>query len=114
MIYTRLQSTASRLISNYGWLATFHRVTRGEYNPSTGSYEETDCEYEKYVVRDNYSVAERTDSAVQDNDIRLIAEYGDYSIDDMITIDGDKYRIYRADPITPSQTNCCYILDVRK
>jgi hypothetical protein len=113
-VYDRLQATATRLLTNYGVLTTFTRSTKGSYNPLNGTHSVTNSTYDKYIVKDKWSFTERADSSIEEGDIKYIAEQGAYEKGDTLTVDGDVYRVFMIDPITPAETNCAVILGVRK
>lgn len=112
--YGRLQATATRLIRQYGVSSTFTAVSQGVYDGSTGSYIETETTYTASIVRDTWSKTELADSSIQSSDIKLIAESAAYKVGDTVQLSSGKHRIFKAEPIEPGDTNCCYILWVRK
>lgn len=114
MIYQRLSATATKLLKKYGYSVEFTRDILGMYDPSQGKHTTTSTTFAKSIVKDTFTVRERADSSIEEGDIKLIAERGDYQIGDKVTIDSDVYRVFMADPITPAQVNCAWILGVRK
>lgn len=114
-IYKRLNSTANRLIKDYGRSFTFTRITQGEYNAASGEMPETTSTYTANAVKDSYNSFERGDSSIQVNDIKLIAESsGNYNLDDLVLIEDQQYRIIGVDPIKPGATVVAYELQARK
>lgn len=117
-IYTRLNATATRLVEKFGSELTFTRVTKGTFDPATGSSSgDTTQTYTANAVKDTFSQLERSDSSVEIGDIRLIAEtatFGPYAVDDLVAIDGFSYRLVNVDPIKPGPTVVAYELQARK
>ena len=114
-VYSRLLSTADRLIAKYGVQYTFTTTVQGAYDPATGSPgSTTSTTYTADCVRDEYSTFEKNNASVEVNDIKMIGEVAPYILDDTVTIDSDVYRIVSIDPIKPGPTVLAYMLQLRK
>lgn len=112
--YTRLEATATRLLTTYGVQYTFTNNIQGSYDPATGQNSITTTTYNKYVVRDTFNLFEQNNTAVEQGDIRALAESGTYTVDDTVVMDGETWRVMDASPITPGATNVAVELRLRK
>ena len=112
--YTDLQSTATRLIEEYGQALTFTRTTEGSYNPATGqTTSDTSTEFTKNAAVFDYKTHEMV-GAVESGDKKLIAEDYAYEVSDTVTIDGDLYRVMEVKRMKPGDTSLAYELRVRR
>lgn len=110
-----LQENFAALITRFGREYTFTHVEPGVYDPgSDTTTDDIPTDYSAYAVRGQFSIAERNDSSIQVNDIKLIAEWAGYQLDDTVSIDGANYRIVNPQPVIPGDTGQIYILQVRK
>lgn len=112
--YTNLQSSAGRLLQNFGRQLTFTRTTKGSYDPNTGTTSDSSATYEKYGCVFNYTDSELGDSRIEVGDRRVLAEGYAYQINDTVSIDSETYRIISISNIQPSDTIVACNLQVRK
>lgn len=113
--YVPLQSTATRLIENFGRDLTFARQTQGAYNPDTGQTSNTSFTFTKKCVVSDFSDMSNTTQGLEVmGDVKLLALTGDYAVDDTVTIDGSVYRVVDVKEIKPSETQMYCELRVRK
>lgn len=111
--YSRLASTAVRLLQEYGRELVFTRDVEGSYNPATGAHATTSTEYTKYAAAFDYRAFEVT-GAVEVGDKRLICEEHAYEIGDTVSIDSVSYRVMDVMKKSPADTAVYYELRVRR
>lgn len=109
-------NTAAKLIKKYGRQHTFTRVTKGSYDPVSGTTTgDTQTQFTAYAVKEDFSAYERNDSSIQIDDIKLVAEAsGSFEVDDQITIESQEYKLVRVNPIKPGAIVVAYELQARK
>lgn len=109
-------NVATKLIRQYGCLHTFTRITKGAYDPASGSTTgDTSSNFTAYAVKESYSSFERNDSSIQVDDIKLTAEAsGGFQVDDQVTIEGQEYKLVMVDPVKPVDIITHYELQARK
>ena len=112
--YSRMNETATRMITKYGRVLTFTHIELGVYDPETGTSPETATTYTANIVKDEFSSFERNDSSIEVNDIKLIGEVASFAIDDTVSIESEDYRVVKVNPIKPGPTVVAYELQVRK
>lgn len=109
------QQDFAALIQEFGKEYTFTHVEPGTYDPATGTTTgDVTTTFNAYAVRDNFTIADRTDSDIQQDDVKLIAEWASYAVDDTVSIDGESYRIINSMKVIPGDTGQIYELQVRK
>ena len=113
-LYTRLEATALSLLTRYGVQYTFTNYVQGVYDPTTGTNSVTTSTYDKYLVKDVYSLFEQNNTSVEQGDIRAIVESGTYTVGDTVVIDSVTWRIMDVAPIQPGSTNVANTLQLRK
>lgn len=111
--YTPLQSSATALIQRFGKQLTFTRVTKGAYDPNTGQTSDSSATYTKYACVFDYSNTEVNDTTILQGDRRLLAEAGDYEVNDTVSIDSKDYRIISISENKPSDTQMSVNIQVR-
>lgn len=112
--YTRLATTAVRLLTKYGVERTFTHTEPGTYDPDTNATGDTSSTYDAKVVKWDYSTFEKQSDAIQQGDIRLIGESASYYVDDTVTIDSIVYRIDSVEPIKPADTEVAVIIQLKR
>jgi hypothetical protein len=112
--YTGITSSATALITKFGKSYTFTRTTDGSYDPATGSTSPTTATFTKYACVFDYSEQDRANSAILENDRRMLVESGDYLVGDKVTIGSDAYQVINVSPISPSDSVVAANLQVRK
>jgi len=112
--YTGLQSTATDLIQKFGRQLTFTRTTDGTYDPDTGTSTTSDTTYQKYACVFDYNESETDGTNILVGDRRLLAEQHTYQVDDMVSIDGESYRVLSISENRPSTKLLTMTLQVRK
>lgn len=111
--YTPLQSSATALIQRFGKQLTFTRVTKGAYDPNTGQTSDSSSTYQKHACVFDYSNAEVNDTTILQGDRRLLAEAGDYEVNDTVSIASKVYRIISISENQPSDTQMSVNIQVR-
>lgn len=112
--YLGIQSTAQSLLTKFGQQLTFTRVTKGAFNPNTGTTSDTSATFTKYGCAFDYTDAERADQTIQEGDRRILAEAHDYKVGDKVSLNSEVYRIIAISEIRPAATIVAVNLQVRK
>lgn len=112
--YTPLTQSAGRMIAKFGTQYTFTRVTKGTYDPATGTTTDTSSTFTAYACLFDYSDADRADGSVLQGDRRMLAESGTYEVGDTVVVGSETYRIISISDIGPSGTVVASNLQVRK
>lgn len=112
--YDDMKTVATNLLTEFGQLHTFTSYAQGAYDPGTGTNTVTTSTYSKNAVKYPYNTVEKNNTAIEVGDIRLIAEFGDYSVGDTVTIDSVDWRIMDVEPITPGATNVANMIQLRR
>lgn len=112
--YTPLTQSASRMITKFGALYTFTRVTKGTYSAATGKTTDTSATYQKYACLFDYSDADTGDSAILQGDRRMLAEGHSYAVGDTVVVGGDTYRIISISDVGPGGSVVASNLQIRK
>jgi hypothetical protein len=102
------------MIAKFGTQYTFTRVTKGTYDPATGTTTDTSSTYTAYACLFDYSGADRADGSVLQGDRRMLAESGTYEVGDTVVVGSETYRIISISDIGPSGTVVASNLQVRK
>lgn len=109
--YSRMASTASKLLTDYGQEAVFTRRTETGFNAATGTPTETTAAITLTVVSDSYNAAEIDGNAILANDVRL---YATSSIAPQVGDESAKYgKILSVKPVEPGGTVLLYELQCR-
>ena len=109
------QQDFTQLIADFGQQYTFTHIEPGAYNPATGTTSgDVTTTYTTYCVRDSFSNMDRQNSDIEQSDIKLIAEWADYQLDDTVSINGENYRIINPAKVIPGDTGMIFELQVRK
>ena len=112
--YTPLLQSASRMITKFGALYTFTRVTKGAYSAATGKTTDTSATYQKYACLFDYSDADTGDTTILQGDRRMLAEGHSYAVGDTVVVGGDRYRIISISDVGPGGTVVASNLQIRK
>lgn len=111
--YSRLESTATRLIGSRGKSAVLVRLTTTgpAHNPVT-----TPVEHDIKLVETGYSMTNRDTSLVQQGDkLGLISTAGEApQLSDQIRIDNVLYNFIDVEPLNPGGTTLLYEFHARK
>ncbi|MFW0776356.1 MAG: hypothetical protein ACN2B6_01370 [Rickettsiales bacterium] len=109
-------NTATRLITRFGREHTFTRIIDGDYDPASGTSSQTETTFTANVVKEEFNAFERSDSSVQVDDIKMIAEAATdgFQVGDLVTVEGLEYSLTMADPIKPGPTVVAWNLRARK
>lgn len=113
-IYTTLKNTADRLTKKFGVKYTFTRYTDTGYSTTTGAVTRTTTTYTSYCVKQDYTQSERASEAIQEGDVRLIAQDATFAIGDTVTIDSDVYKIVNFVQSKPGSTSIYYEIQLRR
>ena len=114
--YATLQKTASKLITNFGANAVITRTGGATFNPATGSYSGgSTTTINAKAVRAQFTQSEKASQAVQESDIKLLAEAGQGIplIDDNVLFDSIDYKVIAVKEISPSGVDMYYELQLR-
>ena len=114
--YASLRRTASKLIANFGAIASITRTGGSTFNPATGSYSGgSTTTITAKAVRAQFTQAEKASALVQEGDIKMLVESGKGVplIDDNVLFDGINYRVMDVKVISPSGTDVYYELHIR-
>jgi hypothetical protein len=114
--YASLRRTASKLIANFGAIASITRTGGSTFNPATGSYSGgSTTTITAKAVRAQFTQAEKASELVQENDIKMLLESGRGVpfIDDNVLFEGINYRVMDVKVISPSGTDVYYELHIR-
>lgn len=108
--YASILKTAGNLIDRFGMAYEFVRTADRVYSPSTGKVGQREHKYSANAKIIDFEKSERSGEAVQQGDIKMIAEAADYKIGDLVTINCENYRIINVMPITGADFNlACYL-----
>jgi hypothetical protein len=102
--YTGLASTAAALLKDKGQLVSFVTRTRGDFDPATGTYDDTEVEYEGYGAVFEYSVEEIDGSTILQGDAKLLVQNMTRPVaagDTAILATGEVWRVVDAGPLAP-------------
>lgn len=112
--YTPLTQSASRMITKFGALYTFTRVTKGTYSAATGTTTDTSATYQKYACLFDYTDSDSPDGAILQGDRRMLAEGHSYAVGDTVVVGGDTYRIISISDVGPGGSVVASNLQIRK
>ena len=111
--YSRLQTTATDLITKFGQAVTFTRDTRSNYNPSTGNFGSTTMgqTIATKLVLINRPKQERSENTQQFNEQEaLVSSSTALKINDRAAINGSNYRVTSVKTVQPASTVIYYEL----
>lgn len=110
--YSRLQSTAERLINQFGETAVLHK--QSTHNPEPWNPVVTTEDYSVAIVKSSTSIVNRDETLMREGDILLLM-YSEIepTLKDALTIDGKKYQIIQTEPLKPAATVLYYQILVR-
>lgn len=112
--YTPLTQSAARMITKFGALYTFTRVTKGAYAPATGTTAETSATYQKYACLFDYSDTDLADGTILQGDRRMLAEGHTYQVGDTVVVGGATFRIINVSDVGPGGSVVASNLQIRK
>ena len=112
--YAQLESTAQKLLQNFGQQLTFTRTAHGTYDPDTGQTTTTESTYQKFGCVFDYTDTERADETIEQGDRRVLAEAHDYQVNDKVDINGETYRVISVSENRPAANVLIANLQVRK
>lgn len=109
-------NTATKLITKFGRSHTFTRITKGAYDPVTGTSAKTESTFTAYAVKEQFSAYERNNTSIGITDIKFMAEAVSegFEVGDRVTIEGEEYKVSFVDPIKPASVVVAYNLRVVK
>lgn len=110
--YTRLQSTAERLINQFGETAVLHK--QSTHNPEPWNPVVTSVNHDVSIVKSSTSIVNRDETLMREGDI-LMLMYSEVepTLKDALTIGGKKYQIVQTEPLKPAQIVLYYQILVR-
>ena len=110
-----LRATATRLLTEKGQLATFNRETSTSFDHVTGIDTTTPSSFTAYGHPSTYNSREINGSVIQAGDIRFLMEgVTAPMIEDLVTIDGDIYRVIDVTSTKAQGTVVTYEVQLRK
>jgi hypothetical protein len=115
---SNLVVTARRLVQKYGQSMSFSRVVEGSFVPSTGAVGAgTTSSYTAYGVPITYDASEIDNLTIMENDLRVIVEVNVAGniplVGDVVTIDGQAYRVLSVKKTVAQSVSLIYTLQVR-
>jgi hypothetical protein len=114
--YAGLQSTASRLLEQFGQVVTFKRTTGGGIDPVTGQDTTTTDTLETVGVLRRYPDSLIDGTRIQATDRELVVRATDLTpvINDSVTVNGEEFTIEDINTSTPAGTDLVYFVRVRR
>ncbi|MCG8608955.1 MAG: hypothetical protein MI864_00325 [Pseudomonadales bacterium] len=110
-IYTRLDSTAARLLAAYGQEVIFSREIETGFNPATGVPTTSSTTVTITAVSDNYSSAVIDGTTIKEGDVKL---YASASVVPLVGDKSTKYgTILAVKPVEPGGVAVLYELHCR-
>lgn len=112
--YLRSKETATRLISKYGM--KYPILRKGRFTIVNGKEVVTENQtFSATGIKTNYNPIEIDGTVIQSGDIQMVfsAEV-ELKINDVVTIDGEKYLIKQPNPVKPADVLICYKAQLRK
>lgn len=114
--YTKLQATATKLLTSKGQLCTLRKQTSGAYNPATGTSTQTTADTFIVGVLLNYnkSLTSQPDSLVLATDRKAIIQGTvNPDVDDLLIFNSVSYRIVAVKTLNPAGTTVISECQVR-
>jgi len=114
--YADLQSTASRLLEQFGQVVTFTRTTGGGIDPITGQDTTTTEALETVGVLRRFPDNLIDGTRIQATDRELVVRATDLTpvINDSVTVNGEEFTIEEINTSTPAGTDLVYFVRVRR
>lgn len=112
--YDRSSSTALRLLAKYGEKYQVHR--KGKVSIVNGKEVVTESvTFTAIGIKTNYNPIEIDGTVIQSGDIQMVFSADvELQINDIVTIDGEKYLIKQPNPVKPADVLICYKTQLRK
>lgn len=112
--YLRSKETATRLISKYGM--KYLVLRKGKVTIVNGKEVVTGNQtFTATGIKTNYNPIEIDGTVIQSGDVQMVFSANvELKINDIVTIDGEKYLIKQPNPIKPADVLICYKAQLRK
>ncbi|OCG24181.1 hypothetical protein A9G45_02680 [Gilliamella sp. HK2] len=112
--YERSSNTALRLLSKYG--IEYSVLRKGKVSIVNGKEVITGNQtFTAIGVKTNYNQIEIDGTVIQSGDIQMIfAANIELKINDIVTVDDEKYLIKQPNPVKPADVLICYKAQLRK
>ena len=113
-LYDRSLSTASKLLAKYG--AKYQVYRKGKVSIVNGKEVVTESvSFTATGIKTNYNPIEIDSTVIQSGDIQMVFSADtELAINDLVTIDGEKYLIKQPNPVKPADILICYKAQLRK
>jgi hypothetical protein len=112
--YVRSSNTALKLLSKYG--VEYSILRKGNVSMVNGK--EVISKNQTFTaigVKTNYNPIEIDGTVIQSGDIQMIfAANVELKINDIVTVDDEKYLIKQPNPVKPADTLICYKAQLRR
>jgi hypothetical protein len=112
--YAGITKSATALITKFGKEYTFTRTTDGSYDPTTGTTSQTTATFNKFSCVFDYNEQDLANSAILQDDKRMLVESHDFLVGDKVVIGSDTYQVISVSPIQPGDDIVAANLQVRK
>lgn len=112
--YERSFNTALKLISKYGM--KYPVLRKGVVSIVNGKEIVTENQiFSATGIKTNYNPIEIDGTVIQSGDIQMVFSADiELKINDIVTIDGEKYLIKQPNPVKPADVLICYKAQLRK
>lgn len=112
--YTKSKLTATRLLSKYG--AKYQVYRKGRVSIVNGKEVVTEgVTFTAIGIKTNYNPIEIDGTVIQSGDIKMLFSADtELAINDLVTIDGEKWLIKQPNPVKPADILICYKAQLRK
>ena len=112
--YTKSKLTATQLLSRYG--AKYQVYRKGKVSIVNGKEVVTEsASFTAIGIKTNYNPIEIDGTVIQSGDIQMVfSADNELNINDLVTIDGEKWLIKQPNPVKPADILICYKAQLRK
>ena len=112
--YERSFNTALKLLSKYGM--EYSVLRKGKVSIVNGKEVITKNQtFTTIGIKTNYNSIEIDGTVIQSGDIQMVFSADvELKINDIVTIDGEKYLIKQPNPVKPADVLICYKAQLRK
>lgn len=112
--YTKSKLTTTRLLSRYG--AKYQVYRKGKVSIVNGKEVVTESvSFTAIGIKTNYNPIEIDGTVIQSGDIQMVfSADAELNINDLVTIDGEKWLIKQTNPVKPADILICYKAQLRK
>lgn len=112
--YLRSKEAATRLISKYGM--EYSVLRKGKVSIVNGKEVITKNQtFTTIGIKTNYNPIEIDGTVIQSGDIQMVFSADvELKINDIVTIEGEKYLIKQPNPVKPADVLICYKAQLRK